>query len=280
MQLLWSRKIAAPPRGLALARERGWLLVWDADRGLHLFDRSGNLQAHVQTPAPLVHACCADDGQSFAAVGAGGQVWLLAPDLTPRWERSVPQRGAAVALDPFGHYLAAADGEGGLCLFDRKGRSRWRVSHARPLHHVAFVPERPALAASADFGLVTCLDLTGNGLWRDGPLAHVGTLTVSGDGTVIALACFSDGLHSYSLAGPKRRGLGDAGACRLAAVSYDGQALLTDDLEQHLRLWDAVGSVHTAHALDGKPAGLALGATGEEAAVALADGRVLALRTN
>ena len=52
MQVLWSRKIAAPPRGLALARERGWLLVWDAEHGLHLFNRSGEPQARVQTPTP------------------------------------------------------------------------------------------------------------------------------------------------------------------------------------------------------------------------------------
>jgi WD40 repeat protein len=283
VQLLWSRKIAAPPRGLALARERGWLLVWDADRGLHLFNRSGTLQAHAQTPAPLVHACCADDGESYAAVGAGGQVWLLAPDLTPRWERTISRRGTAVALDPFGQYLAAADGDGGLSLWDCRGQSRWRVSHPRPMHHLAFVPERPALAASADFGLATCLDLSGNSLWRDGPVAHVGSLTVSGDGAVIALACFSDGLQCYSLAGTKRPCSVNAGACRLAAVSYDGNAFLTDDLSgagatlSQLHLWDAGGS-HGTNALESAPVGLALGATGEEAAVALADGHVLALR--
>ncbi len=279
MQPLWSRNVAAPPRGLSLARERGCLLVWDADHGLHLFNRAGEPQAHVRTADAVSNACCADDGETFAAVGAGGQVRLLAPDLTPRWERAAPPRGTAVALDPFGQYLAAADGDGGLSLFDRNGSRLWRVANARPLRHLAFIPERPALAAAADFGLTACFDLSGNVLWRDGPMAHVGSLAVSGDGATVALACFSDGLCCYSLEGPIRRCLDGAGPCRLAAASYDGDAFLTADLGQRLHLWDAAGRERGDWALEAVPTGLALGATGDDAVAALADGRILAWRT-
>jgi len=279
VQPLWSRKVAAPPRGLSLARERGCLLVWEADHGLHLFNRAGEPQASVRTADAVIDACCADDGETFAAVGAGGQVWLLAPDLTPRWERTAPPRGTAVALDPFGQYLAAADGDGGLSLFDRNGRMHWRIANARPLRQLAFIPERPALAATADFGLTACFDLSGKVLWRDGPMAHVGSLAVSGDGATIALACFSDGLHCYSLDGPKRRCLEGAGPCRLAAVSYDGDAFLTADLGQRLHLRDAAGRERGDWTLEAVPVGLALGATGEDAVVVLADGRILAWRT-
>ena len=99
---------------------------------------------------------------------------MLAPDLAPRWERTLPQRGMAVALDPFGQYLAAADGRGGLTLYDHNGKARWNAPNARPLQHLAFIPERPALAAAADFGLVACYGVAGNVLWRDAPVAHTG----------------------------------------------------------------------------------------------------------
>ena len=278
MQALWSRKLAAPPRGLALARERGWLLVWDSERGLHLFNRSGEPQARWQTADALTTRCCADDGGSFAAAGTQGQVWMLAPDLTPRWERTLPPRVTAVALDPFGQYLAAADGRGGLTLYDRDGRVRWNVANPRPLQHLAFIPERPALAAAADFGLVACYGVGGDVLWRDGPVAHTGGLAVSGDGAAIVLACFSDGLCRYSLDGPKRHALEKTGPCRLVAASYDGDAFLTIDLEQRLQLRDSTGAVRGDWPLDGAPTGLALSALGDEAYVALADGRVLGLR--
>ena len=279
MQLLWSRKLAAPPCGLALARERGALLVWDADNNLHLLNRSGETQARRQTAGAVAAACCADDGGSYAAVGAEGHVWMLAPDLTPRWERTLPARGTAVALDPFGQYLAAADGRGGLTLFDQGGRTRWSAANPRPLHHIAFIPERPALTAAADFGLVVCYGLAGNGLWRDAPVAHTGSLAVSGDGSVIVLACFSDGLCGYSLEGPKRRRLAAAGPCRLAAASYDGDLFLTADLDNRLFLRDVGGAVRGEWPADGAPAALALAALGDEAYVAMADGRVQMLRT-
>ncbi len=278
MQLLWSRKLAAPPRGLVLARERGWLLLWDSEHGLHLFNRSGEPQARLQTADALTAACCADDGGSFAAVGARGQVWMLAPDLAPRWERTLPQRGTAVALDPFGQYLAAADGRGGLTLYDHNGQARWNAANARPLQHLAFIPERPALAATADFGLVACYGVAGNVLWRDAPVVHTGALAVSGDGTVIALASFSGALSCYSLEDPKRRVLKQAGPCRLVAASYDGDAFLTADLEQRLHLHDAAGAVRGEWPLESAPTGLALSALGDEAYVALADGRILGLR--
>ncbi len=279
VQLLWSRTTAARPRGLALARERGWLLTWDADHGLHLFNRSGEPQARWQSADALTAACCADDGGGFAAVGARGQVWMLAPDLTPRWERMIPKRGTAVALDPFGQYVAAADGRGGLTLFDRQGRARWHADNARPLEHLAFIPERPALAAAADFGLIACYSVSGTLLWRDAPVAHTGGLAVSGDGAIIAAACFSDGLCCYSLDGPKRRSLANAGPCRLVAASYDGDVFLTADLEHRLHIHDAAGAERGECPLECPPTGLALSALGDEAFVALADGRLLLLRT-
>jgi hypothetical protein len=266
--------------GLASARERGWLLAWDAAGGLHLFNRSGERQAWAQAPAPLAAAGCADDGSALAAVGTGGQVWLLAPDLTPRWERLAPAGCTAAAIDPYGQYVAAADSGGGLTVFDRGGRPRWRVRGARPLKHVTFVPEKPALAASADFGLTAAFDFAGRLLWRDAPLAHVGSLAVSGDGAVIALACFSEGVTCYSVGRPSRRPWPGGDPCRLAALSYDGDAVLTAGLDGRLRLRDAAGAIRAEAELEGAAVGLALGPLAGYAAVALAEGKVLCLATS
>src|SRR5260370_36455245 len=83
---LWSQTVASSLRGLSAARERGWFLVWDNHHNLFLFNQAGERQAQAQTPADLVAAGAADDGRSFVAIGAQGQVYLLAPDLTPRWQ--------------------------------------------------------------------------------------------------------------------------------------------------------------------------------------------------
>ena len=72
--------------------------------------------------------------------------------------------------------------------------------------------------------------------------------------------------------------LEQAGPCRLVAASYDGDAFLTADLEQRLHLHDITGAVRGEWPLESAPTGLALSALGDEAYVALADGRILGLR--
>jgi hypothetical protein len=277
MQLLWSQKIAAPLRGLVLARERGWVLAWDATDVLHLWDRLGRRQAHRQAPAALTAAACADDGGSFAAAGEQGQVWLLAPDLTPRWQRAVPRGAAAVALDPFGGHVAVADVAGNLHLFDRRGAAVAQVMTPRPLHHLAFIPEKPVLAASADFGLVACFDADLRCRWRDGLVANVGSLAVSGDGSLIALACFTEGLCCYAADRSQPTRVAQAAPCHLAAVSYAGDMVLTAGLKNQVALRDREGAVQQEFTAEGPVAALALGALGELAVLGLAEGQVVGL---
>jgi hypothetical protein len=280
MNALWSLSLPVSWRGLALARERAWLLAWDDQDTLHLFNRLGQLQAQWQAPGALTAVACADDGSSYAAVAGQGQVWLLGPDLKTRWERSVVQRGTAVALEPLGQAVAVADGGGGLQLFDQLGRALWRTVNPRALQYLAFVPEKSALVGSADFGLVACFDRVGKCLWRDGLVAHIGSLATSGDGSTIALACFSEGVCCYAVEGPRLRHVPVAGPCRLAALSYDGVLLLTANLENRLRLQERDGTIRAETVLDSPPTALALGPLGDYAALAQAEGKlqVLALR--
>jgi hypothetical protein len=133
---------------VALAREKGSLLAWDENNWLYLLNRRGERQTQVHGTAALTAACSADDGSAYAALGSRGEVWWLAPDLMPRWQRTVPFPPLAAALDPFGQYLAVSDARGHLHLFDRNGRPRCRVETPRPLYHLAFVPEAPGWSAA------------------------------------------------------------------------------------------------------------------------------------
>ena len=171
---LWSQPITVCPRGLALVREKGWLLTWDDKHWLYLLNQKGERQGQVRPAGELAAACCADDGSAFAAAGIRGEVWWLAPDLSVRWERVVPDKALAAAMDPFGQYLAVADARSHLRIFNRLGHLVTQIESPRPLHHLAFVPAAPYLVASADYGLVTCLDLAGRWVWRDGLVVHIG----------------------------------------------------------------------------------------------------------
>jgi hypothetical protein len=274
----WSLTLSGAVRGLALARERGWVLAHDENHWLYLLDREGRRQAQLRAPKEITSAACADDASALAAGGRDGDVWWLAPDLMPRWQRSLGQRVEAVAVDPLGQYLAAADAGGGLSLWTRKGRAVWKVQTPRPLRFLAFVPEAPFLVGSADFGLVACFDARGGLAWRDGLVAHVGSLASSGDGSALVLACFTDGLCRYTLKGPpsERQPLPDA--CRLAALSYDGRNVLTAGLTSTVQLLDRKARVVGEHRLEAPAVALALGPLAERAVVGMAAGRVQCLR--
>lgn len=273
----WSIALGVRPRGLALAREANTLLTWDENGWLYLLNRAGTRQGQVRMNGAVTAAAAADDGSAYLAVGAKGEVWSLGPDLASRWERRVPRKAIAAALDPFGQYAAVADARGNLVLFDRHGRTICGDQAARPLQRLAFVPAAPFVISSADYGLVAAYDLSCRQVWRDGLVANVGGLAVSGNGSQILLACYSEGLQGYNLAGKNegRRAIGEP--CRLVSLSFDGKTGLVAGLTNRLLVLDANGHVMQTHALERPAAAIALAALAEHAYVALADGTVLAL---
>jgi hypothetical protein len=276
IRLTWAQDLGVRPRGLALAREKGWILAWDEKDRLHLFDRKGARQAQKHIP-PMLTATCADDASAYAATGSRGQVWWLAPDLTVRWEQTLAHRLVTAALDPFGQYLALADGHGNVYVLDRHGRPVSQFQSQRPLHHLAFVPAAPFLIGSADYGLVTCFELTGRCVWRDGLVAHIGSLAVSSDGSQIMLACFTEGVQRYNLAGKNKGRLHLSEPCRLVTLSFAGSLLLVAGLSHRILLHDRKGRVLCDHELSKPAVGLALTALGDRAVAALADGRLVGL---
>jgi hypothetical protein len=268
---LWSVPLQAGAAGLSLSREAGSVLAWDRNQWLYLLDGEGRSQARYHFAGRIQASCCADDGSAYAAVGVAGEVVWLTPELRPRWEKTLLQPALTVALDPFGQYLAIADVQGGLHVFDCLGRPVSQAEAPRPLHHLAFVPALPLLVGSADYGLAAAFDLGGILLWRVGLVAHVGGLAVSGDGGLIALACFSEGILRYQASGRQVDRVALPEPCRLVSVSFDGRLLLAGGLAGWLWLLDQSGKELGAHASE-RAAALALGALGRDAFVAVADG--------
>jgi hypothetical protein len=253
------------------------VLAWDTHHWICLLNRAGERQAQWHTPDKLVTACCADDGSAYAAVGGRGEVWWLAPDLMPRWERAIAHPATAAAMESNGQYLAVADGRGNLHLFDQTGRTVFQVPSPRPLHHLTFVPAAPLLVGAADYGLVACFSPLGKLLWHSGLVAHIGSLAVTGNGSQIVLACFSEGIQRYTATGEKQLRLALAEPCRLAALTFDGRYFLIAGLGNQLRLLDEKGQTLATHAFDHPAAALALGALGDRAVAALMEGPVVGL---
>jgi hypothetical protein len=274
MRPLWIHTLPARPRGLALAREKAWVLTWDESHWLYLLNRRGERQAQRQLGGELVAAACADDGSACVAAGGLGEVCWLAPDLATRWQRGVPARPLAVAVDALGQYVAVADERGGLHLFNRRGDAVCATASPRPLHHLAFALAAPWLLASADYGFVGAFDLTGRCVWRDALVANVGALAVTGAGQLL-LGCFSEGLHRYEERGRKLEPLPMSEPCRLVSASFAGDKMLIGGLKSRLLVVDASGKTLTAEDLEKPAIALALGPLGDEAVAVRTDGCVM-----
>lgn len=273
----WTHSLPNSTRGLALARERGWTLVWDDKHWLYLLNHAGAVQSQSNLAGGIAAAAVAEDGSAYAAVGAKGEIYWLAPDLMPRWEKTFPNPAVAVALDPFGQYLAASDSKGLLRIYDRLGRAVCKLETPRPLHHLAFVPGAAMLVAAADYGLVAAFDLSGKWLWRDGLVAHVGSLSVTGGGDVIAFACFSEGIQRYDRAGKRLEARMLSGPVRLASLSFDGERLLVSYMNKQVHLLDADGRELGDLNVERSVTGLALAALADRAVVCLSGGTVLGI---
>jgi hypothetical protein len=224
----------------------------------------------------VVVADNAEDGSAIVVADERATLGLLGPDLLTHWERTTSGQPVAVAVEPFGRLVALASASSTLAVYDGRGRLLWRMETPRPLVHLAFVPERPLLIGCADYGLVMGFDARGQNLWRDGLVAHVGSLAVTGSGRS-ALACFSAGLQWFEMDGHRGPGT-EQPACHLADLSYDGAMVLAVGSGGEVTLRKQNGGQQTWQA-PAMPTALALDALGRWAAVGLADGRVVGLST-
>ncbi len=275
---LWSLALGPAVRALSLAREAELILARLSDHTLALATTRGDLQARASLAA-LSAACISDDGSAIAAVGAEGHVWWLARDLQTTHEQTLTAPLIAVASDPFGRYFAISDRQGNLHLLDSSGRELARVQSPRPIHHLAFVPTQPHLAAAADFGWAGLLDLNSKQwLWSDRPVSNIGSLAVASGGDPMLLACFSDGLRHYAPAGGAPTTRPAPTPCGLVALSFAGDRCLAAGVALHVYAFDARGELSATFDLKHAPSALALAALGDRAFVGQANGKLLAIK--
>jgi hypothetical protein len=276
VRLLWTHNLATPLHGLSLARERETVFVCDGRNDLFLFDRAGKLQAQRPAPWPVAVAGCSENGSAFVVGGAQTpMICWLAPDLAPLWQRPLSRPATALAVEPLGGRIAVADAGGSLYVIDARGKTVWQATTPRALHHLAFVPEKPILAGASDFGLVVCFGSTGECLWRDGLVAHIGSLASNGDGSCLLFACFTDGLVCFNAEAPKQERIPLDAPCHLAVPSYAGDILLTADRQNRLCLRDRTGDLRNQITVEAPAAAIALGALADYAVAGLVNGALV-----
>lgn len=275
---LWSHKLADAIAGMAYARESGHVLAWDVCRRAVLLNRRGSLQSQCVEDRPIAAAAIADVGSAIAIAHDESVSWRR-PDFSPRWKKPLTAKTTAVALDSHGRCIAVADAGNKLHLFDKSGRLIGTpLTTPRPLYHLHFLTADPLLLGAADFGLLAALDLrTRQWAWQDSPVIHLGDLTSSPDGRMIAVSCFSEGVRRYDALGKSSPMLATPEPIRFVGVSNAGRRFLAGTILSALIGFDDERRLRLEQRFDQAVAGVALSPLADTGVVALADGRILGL---
>ncbi|MGF1581159.1 MAG: PQQ-binding-like beta-propeller repeat protein [Gemmataceae bacterium] len=272
--ILWQRILQSGIVGFSVVRERGWLLAWDRAHWLYVLDGQGRPQSQRQFSG-LRSASGADDGSGYVAVGQDGEIWVLAPDLMPRWEKKLSGGALAVAVDAFGYHLAVSGVASQLRVYTADGETVSKTTTPRPLHHIRFVPASVHLIASSDYGLVAAFDLEGQVQWRDGLVANVGHLCTDGYGEQILLATFGEGIQRYSVQNGKQGRWTMPTPVSLVAQSFDGALIVTSGRGNRIMILRPNGQPLVSTKVPTSPTALAVDPMGMSLFVGFHDGRIV-----
>lgn len=276
-QLRWQFRPDAPLAQAVLARESGHTFVIDQVGHLYRVDRRGQLAGINRIREPLSQLVWSDTGTLGAAVAGGEHLMVFDESLQVLWQTDAPEPIVGLAVDPFGHYLAAALEDRTTIVLSRHRKKIATIESVRPLAHVAFLADEPILIGAAEHGLLAGYSLGGERLWTEKVLSGVGSLAVAASGARIVLANFSHGVTVHDEVGDSIGAMTVEGTAVAAAADIHCNRLLIATLEQTLYWVDTDGDVLWAGPVPEVPESLAVDPLGEFIQPALADEGVLRL---
>lgn len=212
-----------------------------------------------------------DDGEGIFCLTSPNTLSQLDGQLADRWTVTTPHPVTALTAAPAGLAVAVATNKAELLLYDYAGEVRLTTQTPVPVQHLAIAITEPLLVAAAEFGYVGGYDIRRNHwLWRDGPIARANALTLSGDGSLAGLSCFTEGLRCYSNSGVPSVWQG-VSACRAASFDLVGRTVLTVGLDHDAYLHNAKGQQLAKWQFDHTPVAACLSPLADRATIAIND---------
>lgn len=265
--------------GMDLAAESGVLLVATSIGQLMLLSSSGDPIGMELGFEGVEQLAFADSGQFAAVVKDHSQVVFLSGRLKSLWSARITGAVTAIATAPWGSHLAVATDASSVHIVDADRNELCRIETGRPVDFLAFLQQRAALIAAAEFGNMYCFDLAGDELWHEQMSHNAGDLSVSADGSRLLMAAFNHGVQLFNGRG---RNLGvfrvDGIPCRASlAANLSRFAVIT--LENRLMWLNLDGNVlWDADLSDDPPLLVRTGPLGDRVFVATSGGRILHLQ--
>lgn len=219
--------------GLDFAAEASTLLIATPLGHLTLLKQSGELLACDRNYADIGRIVWADAGNFGAAVMNDEKLVCFDQSLRPIWDVRITGRITALAIAPHGSHLAFSTDACRTYIVTIDKQETARLEDRRPLDHLAFLADEPAIIGASEFGSLISYTLEGREIWQENILNNIGDLSVSDCGRRILLSAFNHGIQLYNKKGKQRgafmidgipsRVSGAATRTRLAALTLENR---------------------------------------------------------
>lgn len=230
----WAFTTDAPLADMQLARETGETLAADVAGGLYRLNSGGRIVSMSRGFKSLNSLAWCDTGRCGAAVFGGEQLVRFDDRLQITWSKKLPGPILGIAVDPFGHFLAAGLGSSQTLVFAENKQLAGEFPSVRPLHFLRFVATYRDLIGSADYGVIQRQHLSGEPVWQERVLGTIGDLAITGNGRFAYLAAFSHGVQVYDAEGYNHAAYVVKGAPSRISTSFDGSTIIVATQENYL----------------------------------------------
>lgn len=230
----WAFATDAPLADMQFALESGETLAADVLGGLYRLDRNGKIACMTRGFKELRAVAFCDTGAFGGAVLGPDHLCRFDHQLHMDWSMQLPGEIHAIAMDPYGHFLAVALDTTQTFVFDEHKKIVGEFHALRPLHHLRFFVAERDLIGVANYGVLLRQHITGEPVWMESVLNSVGDVALTGDGRLSYLAGFSHGIQVYDGEGYSRASYVVQGSPSRVSTSYDGSTILVATQENFL----------------------------------------------
>ncbi|MFQ5731565.1 MAG: hypothetical protein ACE5KM_06395 [Planctomycetaceae bacterium] len=257
--------------------ESGETLLADDSGGIYRLDRRGRLAALTRGFHGLALLAGDDVGASAVAVHDETQLSWLDDRLEVAWSIELPRPITGAGIDSYGRYVAVALDDGKNVVYDRDHRRIFLFETERPMRFLRFLSNQPAIVAAADYGMFCRFDFEGNTVWMGKTLYHIGELTCTGDGSLMALAAFARGVKLLDSDGEPAGTYLLEGTPNGLSISFAPFRLAVTTLEGHLYWLNESGDLVWGAALPEEVTAVATNPLGDGLVCGFASGEVIGI---
>ena len=212
--ILWKYKIGLDALSVSVSSNGSYIAAGSAGCEIYLFDRSGRLLWKQNIEDRVESVSVSSNGSYIVAGTYRGEIYLFDRSGRLLWSKRIQEPKffgffvERVSISPDGSYIAAGSDRGEIYLFDRSGRLLWSKRIQEPIwwtpnvEGVSISSEGDYIAVISGNNRTYVFDRSGKLIWSWNVGAQLSSLSMSSEGSFIALGTYDSNVYFISLPPP------------------------------------------------------------------------------